>query len=170
VAGFQICRASLVPKVIQTNAITIHAPFDQIWPWLVQLGQAKGGFYSLESLENLVGLDIHNADRIHEEWQNIKPGDPIDMAPPGRNAPPPYLVAYVILEQALVTGHPQNADITSKTWVDVWSFVLKPVDAQTTRLVIRTRTMNVGGIWDIVEPISFMMQRAMMIGIKQRAE
>ena len=51
------------PKWSYTQAITIRAPAAEVWPWLVQMGQGRGGFYSYESLENLVGCDIHNTDR-----------------------------------------------------------------------------------------------------------
>jgi len=61
-----------------TMAISIDAPVDA-WPWLVQLGQEQGGFYSYEWAENLVGLDIHNADRIVPEFQESEEGDPIQM-------------------------------------------------------------------------------------------
>jgi hypothetical protein len=52
-----------------TNAVTIDAPVEEVWPWLAQLGQDRGGFYSYEWLENLAGCRMHNADRIHPEWQ-----------------------------------------------------------------------------------------------------
>ncbi|MCL4559092.1 MAG: SRPBCC family protein [Chloroflexi bacterium] len=155
------------PGAIQTNAITIRAPAEQIWPWLAQMGQEKGGLYSIEWLENLVGCDMHNADRIHPEWQEVKPGDLVRMMPKTQPNPPPYIVAEVLLNQALILGHhtPDEA-----AWNDTWAFVLQPVDAQTTRLVIRTRTNNVGGIWDVFDAMAFVMQHAMMDGIKERAE
>jgi hypothetical protein len=79
------------PAVIQTNAITIQAPPEKIYPWLAQLGQDKGGFYSLDWLENLAGCDIHNADSIHAEWQDVKPGSQILMSPGKRTALRPLL-------------------------------------------------------------------------------
>jgi len=57
-----------------THAITIHAPAENVFPWIVQMGQNRGGFYSHDALENLLGLDIHSADRIHPEWQELVPG------------------------------------------------------------------------------------------------
>src|SRR5260221_3260859 len=57
-----------VPDLVATRAITIHTSADQVWPWIAQLGQGRGGFYSYDSLENLVGCDIHSADRIVAEW------------------------------------------------------------------------------------------------------
>jgi hypothetical protein len=156
--------------IVQTNAITIQASPQKIYPWIIQLGQQKGGFYSYEKLENLAGCDIHNADRIHAEWQNTVPGDQVLMFPADKGGPPPYLVAAMQPDQVFILGHHPGAALTGRDWNDTWQFILKPVDAQTTRLVIRTRTNNVGGIWDIVEPISFVMQYGMMNGIKLRAE
>src|SRR6266581_5299442 len=64
-----------------TRAITIHATATQVWPWIAQLGQGRGGFYSYDFLENLVGCDIHSADRIVLEWQDVRIGDEIRLAP-----------------------------------------------------------------------------------------
>ena len=50
------------PQLNATHAITINAPVKKVWPWLVQIGQNRGGFYSYTWLENLVGCDMHNAD------------------------------------------------------------------------------------------------------------
>ena len=63
------------PILRTTRAIAINAPPERIWPWLAQMGQGRGGFYSYEWLENLVRLDIHNSDRYIPELQDIKPGD-----------------------------------------------------------------------------------------------
>src|SRR6185312_7157583 len=64
-----------------TRAIAISAPADQVWPWIAQLGQGRGGFYSYDFLENLVGCDIHSADRIVPEWQDVAVGDKVRFAP-----------------------------------------------------------------------------------------
>src|SRR5690242_12108634 len=63
------------PKHQATHAITIQAPVTDVWPWLVQIGQNKGGFYSYTVLENLMGCDIHNAKKIVPEWQSLRAGD-----------------------------------------------------------------------------------------------
>jgi hypothetical protein len=73
------------PAQIQsTRPITIDAPAEEVWPWLVQIGWGRAGFYSYNWIENLMGADLHNADRIHPEWQNLKVGDEVWMAPPAR--------------------------------------------------------------------------------------
>jgi hypothetical protein len=60
------------PKWRWTHAITTHASATEVWPWLVQMGQGRDGMYSYEWLENLVGCDIHNADRIIPEFQHLE--------------------------------------------------------------------------------------------------
>jgi hypothetical protein len=64
-----------------TRAIAIRCPADQVWPWLAQVGQGRGGFYSYDRLENLVRCDIHSADRIVPELQNVEVGDEVMLAP-----------------------------------------------------------------------------------------
>lgn len=51
-----------------TRAIDINAPVEVVWPWLVQIGQGRGGFYSYDLLENVMGLDIQSADQIIPDW------------------------------------------------------------------------------------------------------
>src|SRR6266851_6379390 len=69
------------PDLTATRAITVRAPAGRIWPWIVQLGQGRGGFYSYDFLENLAGCDIHSADRIVPEWQDVGAGDEVRLAP-----------------------------------------------------------------------------------------
>jgi hypothetical protein len=84
----QECGASLAgddliptPDLMATRAITVHAPAAQVWPWIAQLGQGRGGFYSYDALENLVGCDIHSANRVVPEWQGVKVGDQVKLHP-----------------------------------------------------------------------------------------
>lgn len=76
----------LVPNLTleSTRAITIRAPAEEVWRWLVQLGQDRGGFYSYDRLENLAGADIHNVDWIVPQMQHLKVGDFVPMAPVGQ--------------------------------------------------------------------------------------
>jgi hypothetical protein len=84
----------LVPNapLCATHAVTINAPIDQVWPWLVQIGQGRGGFYSYEFIENALGADIHNANRILPEFQNLKMGDQVPLAQGGFGLPVAILV------------------------------------------------------------------------------
>jgi hypothetical protein len=59
----------LVPDPGYEHTRDVRAPAEEVWPWLAQIGQGRGGFYSYEWLENLAGCDIHNADEIRPEWQ-----------------------------------------------------------------------------------------------------
>ena len=84
------CRMSLPgdklvdpPAIQTTEGVWIDAPASAVWPWLVQMGQDRGGLYSYETLENLFGLRYHNADRIHPEWQRLARGDLVRLAPKG---------------------------------------------------------------------------------------
>ena len=71
-------------RIIQTTeGVWIDAEASAVWPWLVQMGQDRGGLYSYEALENFFGLQYHNADRIHPEWQRLAPGDRVRLAPRG---------------------------------------------------------------------------------------
>jgi len=155
-----------------TRAITIHAPAPAIYPWLVQMGQGRGGLYSYDWLENLVGCDIHSVDKIVPELQNPPTGTAMRLGP--WNTLPYYRFVLMIPDQAVIlrsidpaTGQPSDG---------LWMFVLQPVDAGTTRLIVRHREVEQTGVGSfimnklMVEPISFVMERKMMYGIRDRAE
>jgi hypothetical protein len=164
-----------------TRAIDIAASVDHVWPWLPQIGVGPGraGFYSYDVLENLIGLDIHSADRVIPELQDVAVGDRIPLGPATS-----FRVAALAEGQNLVlrsTMHPfQGRDVDPATepgvpWLDwTWSFVLAPRQAGT-RLILRTR-----GAWSspaiaalllpVLEPVWFVMERRMLIGIRERAE
>jgi len=146
-----------------TRAITIKAPVRDVWPWIAQIGQHRAGFYSYAWLENLAGCHMVNADRIVPEWQVNAPGDKVWLHPKFA-----LQVARVEPGHALVLN-------------DDWAFVLEPVDERTTRLIVRSHgeyKMPDLGLaplnfvyWRLFfEPAHFIMERAMLLGIKQRAE
>jgi hypothetical protein len=153
------------PNVEATHAITINAPVEEVWPWLVQIGQDKGGFYSYSWLENLAGCRLHNADRILPEFQQLKAGDTVRLHPQA----PPLPVLICEPPRTLVLGN--NMD-----YPGTWGFYLKVVDEGTTRLVIRGRgdwkpgLMSRLGGYVLFEPAHFIMERKMLLGIKSRAE
>lgn len=164
----------LVPDpVLESNrVITVQAPVEAIWPWLVQLGQGRGGFYSYQQLENLAGCDIHNADRIIPELQALNVGDLVRLGPEGY---PAFDVAAIDPPVALILrGDTPNPNGKPTTWI--WIFYLDPRDEHTTRLILRTRLdyeRNMGNtvMWRLfTDPISFNMERRMLQGIKARAE
>lgn len=143
-----------------TRAITIHAPPERVWPWIAQIGQGRGGLYSYTWLENLVGCQIVNADRIHPEWQDIKPGDGVRLHP----KMPPIPVLLVEKNRALVLG---SAVGTAQVPPVTWAFVIEGASGNATRLLIRWRSTEHAYF---LEPIHFTMERRMMLGIRERAE
>jgi len=156
------------PGFVWTNAITIHAPASQVWPWLVQLGQGRGGLYSYDWLENLVGCDVHSSDRILPQFQtSLRVADRlIRMA---RYAPC-NPVALFEPRRALVLGHVKDTcfALAAGHARSSWAFILQPVDRDSTRLLVRCRGSSL--MARLQGPVQFVMQRKMMVGIKQRAE
>jgi len=161
------------PNLEATRAITIEAPVETVWPWLVQLGQGRGGWYSYERLENLIGCDMRNADQIISEYQDIKIGDIVRMGP--NDGYPTFDVIAIEPNQALVLrGILPGEQTTPTTWV--YSFFLDSIDEKTTRLILRFRLdyePSLGNVimWRVfTDPIDFVMERKMLQGIKVRAE
>ena len=152
------------PASFVNRAITIAAPPEAIYPWIVQLDAKKGGWYSYIWLESLMGCKMVNADRIHQEWQDLKVGDLVHMCP-NEPAPPPYTVAQIHPNQAIVLGHQENGQ-----WVNLYQFVIIPQGDGTSRLILRTRTNAVGDFWTVFHSGFFIMERGMLHGIKDRAE
>ena len=151
------------PAVFQNRAVTINADPEEIYPWIVQLDANRGGWYSYTWLEGLIGCKMTNADRIHPEWQNLQVGDEVNMCPNGM--PPAYVVAQIHPNEAIVMGHMEGEE-----WVDLYQFVIVPQEDGASRLILRTRTMMVGPMWSAVRPGAFLMERGMLLGIKERAE
>jgi hypothetical protein len=157
---------ALIPNPINTatGAITVNAPPEDIWPWLVQMGTGRGGLYSYDWLDRLFGfLDRPSATRILPEFQNLAVGDKI---PWGRDE---LTVSLLEPNRALAL----SMDAHGLQWV--WQFGLYPLDAQRTRLVNRgmERTPNTVLWWlfmRVSEPAAFIMTRRFMLGVKQRAE
>jgi hypothetical protein len=107
-------------KITSTHAITIEAPAEAVWPWLVQMGVGRGGFYSYAWLENLVGCQVKNTDRIHPELQDLKQGDGVRLHPKA----PPLRVTYLEKNRAIA--------------LEGWILYLNPIGTSRTRLITRT--------------------------------
>ena len=143
------------PAIVSTWAVTIDAPAEDVWPWVAQIGQDRGGFYSYEWLENLAGCKLRNADRIHPEWQQRTVGE--------------------IVPLHLESGFPWPTSSRHGRWC--WSgwgpFVVEPIDEHRTRLISRSRVPKGWGALaysQLLEIPHFVMQRKMLLGIKERAE
>jgi hypothetical protein len=157
------------PDLTATRALTVRAAADRVWPWIAQLGQARGGFYSYDFLENLAGCDIHSADRVVPEWQDVTAGDKVGLHPevalevtavdPGRS---------LVLRSAVPDGNaPPPFGFT-------WAFALRPGPDGATRLIVRERYAYTRP-WArfVVEPVAvidFVMTQKMLRGIRSRAE
>jgi hypothetical protein len=173
----------LVPQPVMgyTHAITIHAPAAEVWRWVVQIGQGRGGFYSYDVLENIVGCQIHSADRVKPELQMIQVGDNVRLGPQGF---PLFRVGEVVPGQALVlrAADPQTSEVADFTdpmpeasAPTTWVFYVQPVDEATSRLIVRQRLYHAPKwmfaiMWRLVEPVNFVMERKMMLTIRWRAE
>lgn len=161
------------PRLQSTRAVTIDAPPEAVWPWLVQIGHGRGGLYSYDGLENLVGCDIHSADRILQEHQDLRAGDVVRLGPEGypafrvvESAPPN---ALVLAAQAPAGDGDGPAPAASS-----WQWELRPAGGgRSTRLLVRQRTAyprRQAPLWRLVEPVSFVMEKQMLRGLKARAE
>lgn len=151
-----------------TRAVTIDAPRRDVWAWLVQIGEGRGGFYSYSLLERAVGADIHNADEIHPEWQRLTVGDTIWLARRyGSRAR--QRVAAVQPNSHLVLVSPPDYDRLQRgeKASGCWSFVLRG-EAGRTRLLVRGSGGVVGHFWFDVP--HFVMEQKMMRGIAERAQ
>ncbi|MFN8217359.1 MAG: hypothetical protein U0R71_12275 [Solirubrobacterales bacterium] len=139
-----------------TQAVTVRAPVAEVWPWLAQIGQDRGGFYSYEWLENLAGCRMHNADRVHPEWQRREVGEPVWLHP---QAPP---LAVTRFEPGRLIG------------LAGWGvFLVEPDGESGTRLLARGRVpagMPALLYRATLEVPHFVMQRKMLLGLKARAE
>jgi hypothetical protein len=154
-AGWGTTSAERQTSACQTHAVTIDAPADAVWPWLAQIGQDRGGFYSYEWLENLAGCRMRNASRVHPEWQQRALGDKVPLHP----------------EFGLpVARFDPGRALTLDGWGE---FALEPLDGGRTRLIARGRVPTgrlVAAYGALLELPHFIMERRMLLGIKERAE
>jgi len=168
------------PKSELTLAITIHAPVSQVWPWFVQLGCRRSGWYSYDLLDN---GGAASAERIIPEFQHLQIGDIVAAVPNGSFGFP---VAGMETDKVLTLGgtlntktgqnaNPNDPDLEAYYSGDQ-TFYLDALDKNTTRLFFRMRTawnaswLNTLIYRGIVEPVSFVMGRKMLLNIKRRAE
>lgn len=160
------------PTVRSTRAITISAPPAYIWPWLVQVGYGRGGWYSHDIVERLMlagrYAEGHSAQRIHPELQELSVGDDV-----------PFGIGVTQTVEAI---EPYHFLVIGKSW----AFVLEPLGGNRTRLIVRSRgpgwvrglfasvagLRELGALVDYVvgEPLHHVMERKMMLGLARRAE
>jgi len=118
-------------SLVTTRAITIDAPPEAVWPWLVQMGSGRGGAYSYDWIENLLGLNMHSASEILPEYQDLKIGDELPLGPDR-----PVMRVEVFDPPRALALRITGPNIADQAWA--WIFALRPEDG-TTRLISRNR-------------------------------
>lgn len=149
-----------------TMATNIRAAPAEVWPWLVQMGQGRAGFYTYEVIESLLGAGIRNVDSIVPTLQNLAVGDTVRLTPdPYHGLPGQFLVVAeiqpqraLVFRQILPNGSPGT-----------WSFVLIQHNDMT-RLLFRRRGTRPSLFDRIMAPGYVLMDRGMLRGIRSRAE
>jgi len=150
---------TFIPRgaLVTTRALDIMAPPEKIWPWLIQLGHGRGGFYTYTWLERIFATDMVNAEVIQPELQLLKAGDPIAWRQSDSKA---TWTKVVLLDK------PRTLVLEGG-----YTFQLNPLGPNHTRLLVRY-------VWDqgglsyhlLFEPAHFVMESGMMLGLKRRAE
>lgn len=168
----QLPGDEIVPETSDetTRAVTVEASREAVWPWIVQLGQGRGGFYSYTWLENLFRADIHNVDRIVPELQELAEGDTIRMVRED------YWLESSITSMTVERIDPGRTLVLQGHDEGIWAFHLEPIDEETTRFLVRGRkpeartAIGYALRYLTYELPHFIMERGMMLGIKHRAE
>jgi hypothetical protein len=164
-----------------THALTIDAPAESVWPWLVQIGQDRAGYYSYSWLENLFGAEMRNKLAIIPEYQALNVGDNVWMAPKHKyGGQARMIVGRLDPGRAIVLIPPTSGNrdpFTQQMYADsIWALILDPVSENKTRLACRglserKRTLH-ERFWEHTfwEPAHFIMERKMMKTVKVLAE
>ncbi len=160
-----------------TDGITIAATPDRIWPWLVQMGRQRAGFYSFDWLDN--GGEPSSRELV-PELSSLEVGQVIPATPDGDEG---FEVLRVVPDRALVLGGlydpttphqlPFNTPRPAEYWQVTWAFVLEPLGDAATRLHVRARAaFSDGGrmraVW--IQPVHHFMQRRCLEQLAARAE
>jgi hypothetical protein len=156
-----------------TRAITIAAPAERVWPWLVQFGLGRAGFYSYELLERLVGIPVKNVESVVPGFQSLLPGDEIRLHPKAPGIPVALVEPPRRLCLATAADSPSDGPDPARSW----SMYLDDAGPGSVRLVLRsciepldapTLPKRVGGA--IEESIDFIMEQRMLRTIRRLAE
>jgi len=162
------------PKWSYTLGVSVDASPGEVWPWIAQIGQGRGGFYTYQTLENLVGCKITNTTEILLDHQHPAPGDDIFLHPTA----PPLRIEIVEPPHAMVLfGSPADLSAEESWGVSTWQFIVNPRHDGGSRLLTRGR-YDYSSDWKSrltfgrfpIEVISFVMSRKMMLEIKRLAE
>jgi hypothetical protein len=165
-------------KYRTTHAVSIDAPAEAVWPWLVQMGQGRGGLYSYDWLENLLGLDMHSADHVEPSLQLLEVGDVVRLVPEGTEPALQFAVARLDSPHLLVLGPDtsRTSAFAAGLPYPCWTFQVTSTGPATSRLVVRFQSdfnptlMGLISCKYALKPVHFVMERKMLLGIKHRAE
>jgi hypothetical protein len=165
------------PASVVTRGISIAAPPSEVWQWLVQIGQDRGGMYSYDWLENLLGLRIHSARAIRDDWQHLRVGDRVTLVRPGwLGLKKGYSLPVERIDQGkaivLFQAPPEHP------WEAVWSFHLLSAGPDQCRLISRSREAIKPGVGPAIgrmmglaiDPITLLMTRKMLLTIKRQSQ
>lgn len=163
-----------------THAITIHASPQQVWPWLMQIGQDRSGFYSYTFLENAFRCDMPKRERLAPEWKARTPGETVWFCNPNRFSGQARMVAAVVLPgQSFVMVSPsdwENVQAGRPAQEAFWSFTLEPLADGQSRLIARVRGTTPPTLASRVvgrlfwEPAHFVMEQKMLRTIRDLSE
>jgi hypothetical protein len=166
------------PRAAATDAIDIEAPVAQVWPWLVQMGCRRGGWYSYDALDN---GGIPSAWRIIPELQGLAVGDLVPATPGDSGG---FAVLRIDAPRTLVLGspalapgrpHPQQFGMLGQDYLATWAFVVEPIGPAATHLVVRVRGEHDPGVRAKVMSGALLavhgaMEHAQLVNLKHRAE
>ena len=163
------------PETVYTRAITVHAPPESVWPWIMQFGLGRAGFYSYELLERVTGIPVRNVESVMPTMQTLEVGDEVRLHPklpgiPVAEVKPGERLCFGVsaeLEDRFEHPDPRRS----------WSIYLEPREAGGTRLVLRScvgrlrrRTLTTRFVLCVEDPIDFVMEQRMLRTIRRLVE
>lgn len=159
----------VIPEAVTvtTRAITIHAPASDVWPWVIQMGQDRAGFYTHNWVERLLQSGIPDVHEVHPDWQHLEPGDLMRTNRDMGGKPMGWPVVAIEPGRSIV--------VRSKSMpVGTYAFILQPIDATSTRFVVRDSAVWKRREWLfkvlVYEPLHAYMETGVLQGVRQRAE
>jgi hypothetical protein len=164
-----------------TRAVTIAAPATDVWPWLVQMGFGRAGWYSYDWVERVIGAgdfaEGGSARSVLPQFQKLAIGDSVPLSAEGgltaAVVDPPRALVLRMAMNVLSSAPARDGDRVVLDWT--WAFLLIPVGASSCRLLARVRAdyrpRPIGLLLPtLLEPVHLLMERAMLRGIRRRAE
>jgi hypothetical protein len=166
------------PDAVTTHAITIDAPPERVWAWLVQIGWGRGQWYTARWVDRLLFPNNGpSAERLVPELQKLEVGDRVLDGPPELQCS--FIVEQVVPNQSLVL---RSGEHLPPGWAEkggsidwVWSFLLDDLQDGRTRFLFRSR-FRLAPLWvrafyiAVIIPADFVMSRQMLRGVRERAE